>query len=86
MRLQPEIGRRIAVAREEAGVSQHDLAKAAGVPLRNLAEIESGTRGIHVKEIISLIDATGKDLGFFTDPNRLVGEGKWTFKVSEGAT
>ena len=81
MSLQPEIGRRISVARKEAGISQYDLAMAAGVQVNNLAEIEAGTRSLYVKEIMAIIDATGKDLEFFTDPNRLVGEGEWTLKI-----
>lgn len=82
MRLQPELGRRIAVARSELGMSQLELSKVAGVDIQTIATIEKGTRPIYVKELISVIEATGKDVEYFTDPNRLVGEGRWTFKTS----
>lgn len=80
--LQPELGRRLGVAREAAGLTQAQLSAAIGFKDRQILQaIEGGHRGVSADELIALIDATGKDLDFFTDPFRLVDEGRFSFRA-----
>jgi Zn-dependent peptidase ImmA (M78 family)/transcriptional regulator with XRE-family HTH domain len=80
--LQPELGRRLGVAREAAGLTQAQLSAALGFNDRQtLQAIEAGHRGVSADELVALIDATGKDLEFFTDPFRLVDEGRFSFRA-----
>ena len=75
--------RRIIVAREKGGLSQADLSKRLGFRDRQtLAAIEAGQRRVTAEELVTIAEATGRDLEFFTDPFRLVGEGAFSYRAS----
>lgn len=50
---------RLRALREEAGLSQSDLAKALGWPQQRLSAVEAGARRLDVIEFLSLTDALG---------------------------
>ena len=78
---QSEIGRRVAVAREMARMTQEQLSKRLGFNDRQtLSAIESGQRKLAADELMTLIEVTGQNLDFFTDGCRLVGEGTFSFR------
>jgi Zn-dependent peptidase ImmA (M78 family)/transcriptional regulator with XRE-family HTH domain len=80
----PDLGRRIAYARERVGLNQEQLAEKLGIRDRQTIQaIEAGQRRVAIEEMIRLISITGQPLDFFTDPFRLVGEGSFTFRASE---
>jgi Zn-dependent peptidase ImmA (M78 family) len=80
----PDLGRRIAYARERIGFSQEQLADELGFRYRQTIQaIEAGHRRVAIGEMVRLISVTGRSLDFFTDPFRLVGEGNFTFRASE---
>jgi Zn-dependent peptidase ImmA (M78 family)/transcriptional regulator with XRE-family HTH domain len=80
----PRIGRRIAVARESKSLSQAELAKKLGFKDRQtLASIEAGERKVTIEEMLALLEITGLEMDFFTDPLRLVGEGGFSYRCSE---
>ncbi len=69
-------------ARELAKLTQTQLSQKVGFKDRQtLAAIEAGQRQVAVKELMALIKATGKDLDFFTDPFRIVGEGGFSYRA-----
>lgn len=49
---------------------------------QTLSAIEAGQRRIGVEELLSLMEATGKDMEYFTDPFRLVGEAGFSYRAS----
>jgi len=80
----PDLARRIAYARERAGLRQEQLAEKLGFKDRQTIQaIESGQRRIAVEEMIRLLSVTKQTIDFFTDPFRLVGEGGFTFRAQE---
>lgn len=80
--LQPELGRRLAVVRERLGLTQHDLSERLGFKDRQtLQTIEAGKRTVSADELVAILEATGCDLDFFTDPFRLVEDGKFSFRA-----
>lgn len=75
------VGDRIGVAREASGLSQKQLSDLLGFKDRQtLSSIETGQRKITSEELLSLIRVLKKDLDFFTDPFRLVGEGIFSWR------
>jgi transcriptional regulator with XRE-family HTH domain len=63
---QEEIGRRIAQAREEAGLSQRELAEKIGVAdAQSVSRYERGITEVKTKRIEKIAEATGKPLSFF---------------------
>ena len=79
----PYLPRRIEVAREQSGLHQADLAKKLGLNDRQtIAQMESGQRRVSPDELVALMEATGKDFEFFTDPFLLVGEGAFSYRAS----
>jgi len=81
---QSELGRRISYAREAAKMSQEQLAKALRFKDRQtLSMVENGQRKLSADELLALMRATGRDLEFFTDNCRLVGEGAFSFRAGE---
>ncbi len=69
------LGRRVRAAREEARMSQDQLSQGLGFENRQvLSNIESGKRKLGVDELLKLMQLLKKELEFFTDPLRLVGE------------
>lgn len=79
----PYLTRRIASARGDSGLTQEELSKRMGFKDRQtLAAIEAGQRRVGVEELLSLMAATGKDMEYFTDPFRLVGEAGFSYRAS----
>lgn len=75
------VGDRIRVARETSGLTQKQLSDRLGFKDRQtLSSIETGRRKINSEELLSLIHVLKKDLDFFTDPFRLVGEGTFSWR------
>lgn len=50
----------LSITRDEIGISQRDLAKAAGVNHRLIWEIESRARNVTLETVTTLAKATGK--------------------------
>ena len=74
------VGERIKAARESIGLNQKELSQRLGFNDRQtLSTIENGTRKVSSAELLSLMKILLKDLEYFTDPFRLVGEG--AFKI-----
>src|SRR5262249_754972 len=69
------LGRRVRTAREEADMNQEELSGALGFENRQvLSNIESGKRKLGIDELLKLMELLHKDLQYFTDPLRPVGE------------
>lgn len=78
-----KIGNRVAAARDQAGFTQEALSRRLGFKDRQtLSAIESGTRKIGPEELIAIMELTGKELDFFSDPYRLDGEGAFSFRTT----
>lgn len=56
------VGRRIAELREEAGLSQRQLAEAIGLDPSALSRIENGARGLAVGELTSIAERLDVDV------------------------
>jgi transcriptional regulator with XRE-family HTH domain len=56
------IGRTLTWARRRAGMTQHDLARAADVPQSTIARIERGTVSPRAETLVKLLAATGQQL------------------------
>ncbi len=83
--IQPRVDlpRRVAAAREKAGISQVKLSQLLGFKNRqSLEQIESGVRKVTPDELLTIIETTQCDLDYFTDPFRLVGEGAFSYRAS----
>lgn len=80
------IAKRLKVARENAGLTQRQLSDALGFKDRQtVAAIEAGIRKISAEELLHAMTVLGKDIDYFTDPFRLVGEGSFSWRVSQDA-
>ena len=78
-----DLPRRVAAAREKAGISQAKLSQLLGFKNRqSLEQIESGLRRVTSEELLTIMEATQCDLDYFTDPFRLVGEGAFSYRAS----
>jgi transcriptional regulator with XRE-family HTH domain len=78
------IAKRLKVAREKAGLTQRQLSDALGFKDRQtVAAIEAGIRKISAEELLRAMKILGKNLDYFTDPFRLVGEGCFSWRVSK---
>lgn len=76
------IGLRIKAAREQAGLTQEMICRSLGFKDRQtLAAIEAGTRKVSATELVAFMHTLERDLDFFTDPFRLVGEGRFSFRA-----
>ena len=79
----PYMPRRIALARAKTKLSQDELSKQIGFKDRQtLATVESGQRRVTAEELVSIAEATGQPLSFFTDPFILAGEGRFSYRSS----
>src|ERR1700677_3878607 len=66
---QADLGRRIADARAEAGMTQADLAVGIGLERTALVRIESGERKGSATELVAIADALDRPVDwFFTEP------------------
>lgn len=77
------IGRRIAIARDESGLSQEDFSKALKFNDRQtLSYIETGKRKVTTEEMMRIMEVLKRPLEFFTDSLTLVGEGEFCWRAS----
>lgn len=73
--------KRLKFLREKSNLSQEQLSEKFGFNDRQtLSSIEGGHRRISAEELIKACDIFNVDLGFFTDPYRLVGEGRFSWR------
>lgn len=81
------IGSRIRALREELNLSQDDLARLFGFKDRQtVSAIETGERRVSAEELLLAVEKLGRPLEFFTDPFRLVGEGRFSWRQSNVPT
>ena len=81
---QLRIGRRLKALREEHGITQGALADRMGLPHRQtLTSIEAGERLISPEELVKAAQSLKVDIAVFTDPFRLVGEGRFSFRADD---
>ena len=77
------IGTRIKALREQKGLSQEDLARAFGFKDRQtLSAIETGERRVTAEELLLAVEKLGVPLDYFTDPFRLDGEARFSWRQS----
>ena len=75
------IGQRIKALREKRGLSQDQLANLFGFRDRQIVSaIETGVRRVKAEELVLAAQRLGVPLEFFTDPFRLVGEGRFSWR------
>ena len=76
-----QIGKRIKALRDERGFSQDDLARLFGFKDRQtVSAIETGARRVTAEELVLAVDRLEVPLEYFTDPFRLVGEGRFSWR------
>lgn len=76
------VGERIKAARESIALNQKELSERLGFKDRQtLSAIENGTRKVSTAELLSLMKLLLRDLEYFTDPFRLVGEGAFSWRA-----
>lgn len=77
------IGARIKALREERNLSQDELARIFGFKDRQtVSAIETGERRVSAEELLVAVQKLGASLDYFTDPFRLVGEGRFNWRQS----
>lgn len=77
------IGSRIKALREARGLSQDDVAVLLGFNDRQtVSTIETGTRRVTAQELLLAVEKFGVGLEYFTDPFRLEGEGRFSWRQS----
>jgi XRE family transcriptional regulator, fatty acid utilization regulator len=77
----PIIGARIKALREQRGLSQDGLARLFGFKDRQtVSAIETSERRVSADELLLLVDKLGVSLDYFTDPFRLDGEGRFSWR------
>ena len=77
------IGARIKALREERNLSQDELARIFGFKDRQtVSAIETGERRVSADELLAVVQKLGASLDYFTDPFRLVGEGRFNWRQS----
>ena len=75
------IGSRFKALREERNLSQHDLAQILGFKDRQtVSAIETGARRVRADELVLAMERLDATLEYFTDPFRLVGEGRFSWR------
>ena len=76
------VGERVRTARKALGITQQELSKKLDFKDRQiLSNIESGLRKLSSSELLTLMKALKKDLEYFTDPLRLIGEGAFCWRA-----
>ena len=77
------IGNRIKAIREARGLSQDDVARLLGFKDRQtVSTIETGTRRVTAQELLLATEKLGVALEYFTDPFRVEGEGRFSWRQS----
>ena len=80
------ISRRLRALRERAGQTQEQLSDALGFKDRQIvSKIETGERAISAEELVRLANHYVQPLEYFTDPFRLDGEARFSWRKSHGA-
>ena len=75
------IGPRIKALREERKLSQDDLARLFGFKDRQtISAIETGVRRVTADELVLAVEKLGVPPDYFTDPFRLIGEGRFSWR------
>ncbi|MAI31021.1 MAG: DNA-binding protein [Rhodopirellula sp.] len=81
------ISQRLAHLRKVHGIPQSELSEAMGFKDRQtLSAIESGARRIKADELIRAASKLGVSPEVFTDPYRLVGEGRFSWRHTDAST
>lgn len=65
-----DIGRRIQKAREEAGLSQEELASALGITQSALSNYELGKRRLYLANLEQLATVLGRPLSYFMEEEK----------------
>src|SRR5205823_1231260 len=74
---------RLKALREEKNLSQEELADLFGFKDRQtVSAIETGERRLSADELLLAVQKLGGSLDYFTDPFRLVGEGRFNWRQS----
>ena len=77
------IGTRIKALRRERGLSQDGLAQLFGFRDRQtVSAIETGMRRVTARELLLAVEKLGAPLDYFTDPFRLDGEARFSWRQS----
>ena len=63
-----EIGYRITIAREEAGLNQKELAEILGISQASLSNYENGKRRVYLPQLETIAKALNKPLEYFSRP------------------
>ncbi len=75
------IGARIKALRQQRGLSQDALAHVLGFKDRQtVSAIETGMRGLTAAELVVAVEKLDVELDYFTDPFRLDGEGRFSWR------
>ena len=75
------IGSRIKALRQARGLSQDDVARLLGFNDRQtVSTIETGTRRVTAQELLLAAEKLGAPVEYFTDPFRLEGEGRFSWR------
>ena len=81
------IGARIRALRLQRGLSQHALAHVFGFKDRQtISAIETGVRALTAAELVVAVEKLDVDLDYFTDPFRLDGEARFSWRQSGVST
>jgi Zn-dependent peptidase ImmA (M78 family)/DNA-binding XRE family transcriptional regulator len=81
------IAKRLKYAREKLGLTQAQLSEKLGFKDRQtVAAIEAGQRKLSAEELVRAMQVLGVDVDYFTDGFRLVGEGRFSWRVDRSAT
>jgi transcriptional regulator with XRE-family HTH domain len=56
-----DFGRKLAILRHEAGMTQADLARKVGLSRASLANIERGEQRVYLHQILSVLDSLGRE-------------------------
>ena len=77
------IGTRIRALRQERGLSQDALAQLFGFKDRQtVSAIETGVRRVTAAELLLAVEKLNVPIDYFTDPFRLDGEGRFSWRQS----
>ena len=77
------IVQRLKALRKEKNLSQEDLARVFGFKdHQTVSAIETGERRLTAEELLVAVQKLGAPLDYFTDPFRLVGEGRFNWRQS----
>ena len=67
IREQAKLAQKLKTAREEAGLSQEDVAEKLGLPRPAISQMENGNRKVQALELARLAKLYGKSLADFAD-------------------